>query len=124
RKRRLLRALGPTSNSSFGGALRPCPNGAASSSPGLPRAAGLPWVGAPMDEQPQRGCGIGRFAWLNPVGVERSVAIIPKVAAARQPWALGLSPVGAAKARLLARTTMAGDCSLLIFFNLHPGDWV
>src|SRR6266536_1482393 len=46
-----------------------CPNGAASSSPGLARAAGLPWVGAPRDEQPQRGCGIGcAFLGSTPVG--------------------------------------------------------
>ncbi len=77
-----------------------CPNGAASSSPGLARAAGLPWVGAPRDEQPQRGCGIGcAFLGSTPVGVEHSVATIPKVAAARQPWALGLSPVGAGSRR-------------------------
>ncbi len=40
-----------------------------------------------------------RFPWLNPVGVGRSVARVPKVAASRQPWALGLSPVGAGSRR-------------------------
>src|SRR6266542_1141889 len=76
--------------------LQLCPNGAASSSPGLARAAGLPWVGALRDEQPQRGCGVGcAFLGSTPLGLDRSVARIPKVAAARQPWALGLSPVGA-----------------------------
>ena len=77
-----------------------CPNGAASSSPGLPRAAALPWVGVAKKWVYPNGVaaslGLGLLSrWLNPVGVERCVSVVPKVAAARQPWALGRSPVGA-----------------------------
>src|SRR5213592_1870212 len=35
-----------------------CPKGATSSSPGLARLAGLPWVSVLTDLQPQRGCGL------------------------------------------------------------------
>ncbi len=80
--------------------LQLCPNGAASSSPGLARAAGLPWVGAlRLCTTPKGLWRRVRFPWLNPVGVGRSVARVPKVAASRQPWALGLSPVGAGSRR-------------------------
>ena len=74
------------------------PNGAASSSPGLPAPRGLPWVGTWKWVQPQRGCG-GSHRWPghNPVGVGEDFTRVPRVARSSQPWAGGRSPVGAAE---------------------------
>src|SRR5213592_2905999 len=72
-----------------------CPNGAEAQSPGLPRAAWLPWVDAARDQPPQRGCGRAaqkpQPRWGSLCGGVRSQGR-PE---AGQPWALSLSPVGA-----------------------------
>src|SRR5213594_18457 len=67
---------------------RSCPNGAEAQSPGLPRAAWLPWVDAARHQLPQRGCGsVGQKPqprWGSLSGGVRSQGR-PE---AGQPWAL------------------------------------
>src|SRR5436309_359946 len=60
-------------------------------------SAGLPWVGVAKVGLPQRG--YGRSGSQSDLSLAQPcwgrICVLPKVAAARQPWALGRNPVGA-----------------------------
>src|SRR5437867_5842905 len=75
-----------------------CPNGAASSSPGSARPRAYPGSAWPKWAYPN-GVMAGQGASLTDLSLAQPrlgrICVLPKVAAARQPWALGRNPVGA-----------------------------
>jgi len=71
--------------------------------PRVGESASLPWVIVPQISQPQRGCGqtslmsLDRGMAATALRLGLLVEREPRVAAARQPWAASLNPVGIAK---------------------------